>query len=65
MQITVNDELHEVHARTLGAVLDELGYGKARVATALNGFFIPANQRSAQTVEEGAVLEILAPMQGG
>ncbi|GAD25041.1 thiamine biosynthesis protein ThiS [Gluconobacter thailandicus NBRC 3257] len=65
MQITVNDELKEVHARTLGAILDELGYGKTRVATALNGFFVPATQRSLKTVDEGAVLEILAPMQGG
>mgnify|MGYP003366357407 CR=1 FL=1 len=65
MNINVNGELHEVRAQTLAAVLEELGYGCARVATALNGTFVPAGLRSSQNIREGAELEILAPMQGG
>ncbi|GBD55689.1 sulfur carrier protein ThiS [Gluconobacter wancherniae] len=65
MNINVNGEPHEVRAQTLAAVLEELGYGGARVATALNGNFVPAGLRSSQNLREGAELEILAPMQGG
>ncbi|GBR54491.1 thiamine biosynthesis protein ThiS [Neokomagataea thailandica NBRC 106555] len=65
MRITVNDEPHDVAATTLASVLEELGYGDSRVATALNGTFIPASQRDNVTLSEGAALEVLAPMQGG
>jgi len=65
MLITVNDEPHEVKGATLSGVLDELGYGTARVATAIDGLFVPASRRDSTQVADGARLEILAPMQGG
>ena len=66
MQIMVNDQHHEVTAPTLAAVLAELGYAAtARVATALDGRFVPAAQRAATALHDGARVEILAPMQGG
>jgi sulfur carrier protein len=65
MKITVNGEAHEVSATSLANVLEELGYGGAIVATALNGTFLPRSQRSAVPLREGDCLEIVAPMQGG
>ncbi|MBS4073618.1 sulfur carrier protein ThiS [Ameyamaea chiangmaiensis] len=65
MRITVNDEPRDVTGDTLSVVLDELGYGAARVATALDGLFVPVSRRATASVTDGARLEILAPMQGG
>ncbi|KAB8125145.1 sulfur carrier protein ThiS [Komagataeibacter medellinensis] len=66
MQIMVNDERRDVVAVTLAAVLTELGYATtSRVATAVDGRFVPAGQRAAMALHEGARVEILAPMQGG
>lgn len=65
MHLTVNGEIRTVHAERLDAALLELGYHGARIATALNGVFVPASQRVTQVLIEGDALEILAPMQGG
>ena len=65
MRITVNGEAREVSATTIGSVLEELGYGGAIVATALNGTFLPRSQRSEAALSEGDWLEIVAPRQGG
>ena len=42
-----------------------LGLGAARVATALNGNFLPAATRATATLKDGDALEVVAPMQGG
>ena len=65
MQIVVNGEPRSVVATTLSGVLDELGYGGARLATALDGEFVPAARRAVCRVLEGCAIEILAPRQGG
>lgn len=65
MRIIVNGEVHEVSGPTLARVLDELGYGGAVVATAVNGSFTPASTRPEVMLAEGDILEVLAPMQGG
>lgn len=65
MKIVVNDEVHEVSATTLAALIDELGYGGARIATAMNGSFVPVPLRSKTELNDGAQVEIVAPMQGG
>lgn len=65
MQIVVNDEVHEVSARTLAALIDELGYGGARIATAMDGSFVPVPYRARTVLRDGARVEIVAPMQGG
>ena len=65
MKITVNDEALEVEARTLHLALEELGYGDAAVATAVNGQFVPAGLRERRDLSDGDRVEILAPMQGG
>ena len=65
MQITINGERTEVQAETLSALLEELGYGDAKVATALNESFVPATARADATLSPGDRVEIVAPRQGG
>lgn len=65
MKIIVNGQTRETGACRLGAVLEELGYGEAVVATALNGRFVPQAARDRHELHDGDRLEILAPMQGG
>ncbi len=65
MKIIVNGQSLEVTAKLLEAVLGELGYGDARVATALNGEFVPKPARASTCLDDGDRLEVLAPMQGG
>lgn len=65
MKITVNGTETEVRAQTLAGVLDELGYGGAKVATAVNETFVPATARDATTLATGDRVEVVAPRQGG
>ncbi len=65
MQISVNGKAHEVAAATLAALLDELDYGEATVATALNRSFVRAVDRPATPLRDGDAVEILTPRQGG
>jgi len=65
MRIIHNGEPREVAAATLAAVLAELDYEGAHVATALNGEFVPAKERAATPVREGDRVEVVAPRQGG
>ena len=65
MRLEVNGDMHEVTAPTLAAALNELGWSGARVATALNGSFVPRTARAQTPLKDGDRLEVLAPMQGG
>ncbi len=65
MRLVVNGEAHEIEAASLAALLEALDYGEAKVATALNGEFVPARVRDATPVQDGDRIEILAPRQGG
>ena len=65
MKIEVNGETREVADSQLDAALAELGWGEAKVATALNGSFVPAGARGATTLSDGDQLEVLSAMQGG
>lgn len=64
MKISVNGSETEVRADTLAAVIEELGYGEARVATAVNEAFVPAAARDL-ALSPGDRVEIVAPRQGG
>jgi sulfur carrier protein len=61
----VNGESREIDATTLAQALEALDFADAKVATALNGEFVPARAREATAVKEGDRIEILAPRQGG
>ena len=65
MTLFVNGEPREVAAVSLAEVLQALDYGEAKVATALNGEFVPARARGATPVNDGDRIEIVAPRQGG
>jgi sulfur carrier protein len=65
LKITVNGERREIQGRTLAELCAALGYGDARVATALNGSFVAAKQRAATLLKEDDQVEIVAPRQGG
>jgi sulfur carrier protein len=65
MKLVVNGELQEVLAATLAEALQSLDFSEAKVATALNGEFVPARERPATALKDGDRIEIVAPRQGG
>ncbi|WP_020593788.1 sulfur carrier protein ThiS [Kiloniella laminariae] len=65
MRISLNGQPLETSAENLADLLDEQGYGSARVATALNGALAPASCRKEMVISQGDDIEIVAPMQGG
>jgi sulfur carrier protein len=66
MKIIVNGDAREVPATaSLAGALDQLGFGGAVVATALNGEYVASSARAAVMLSDGDRIEVLAPMQGG
>ncbi len=65
MKIEINGVPREIESAHLDGALTELGFAEAKVATALNGDFIPAQNRPSIQLREGDRLEVLGPMQGG
>jgi sulfur carrier protein len=65
MKIVVNGETRQVEATRLTDLLRELGFGEAKVATAINEAFVPVARRSDTRLNDGDRLEVVAPMQGG
>lgn len=65
MQIFVNGNRHDIEPATLALALNTLGYGGRKIATAVNGRFVPQAARETTRLAEGDQLEIVAPMQGG
>jgi sulfur carrier protein len=65
VKLVVNGEPRDVRAATLAEALQSLDYGEARVATALNGEFVPARARKTTPLKDGDRIEIVAPRQGG
>jgi sulfur carrier protein len=63
--VIVNGEEKTLAAPTLAAALVELGYGTARVATAVNGAFVPVAQRPDVALATGDKIEIVAAREGG
>jgi len=61
----VNGKALDVTAATLAALLAELEYEDASVATALNQNFVRRRDRGKTPLKEGDAVEILAPRQGG
>ena len=63
--VVVNGERRSTRARSLAALLVEAGYGESKVATALNGEFVPERARASAVLGDGDRIEIVAPRQGG
>lgn len=65
MKVRVNGETREVRATDLAALVEELDYGEAPVATARNQTFVRGKDRAQTRIAEGDDIEILTPRQGG
>jgi len=65
VKLVVNGVEQEIAANTLAAALAKLDYGEAKVATAVNGEFVPARKRGDTALRDGDRVEIVAPRQGG
>ncbi len=65
IDIVVNAEPLRVRGGTLADVLAQLGYGEAKVATALNGDFVPERMRASTPDSPGDRVEIVSARQGG
>lgn len=63
--IVVNGAAVTARAATLADLVAELGYGSARVATAVNGDFVAERARATHAVAAGDRIEIVSPRQGG
>lgn len=65
LKIMVNGAIQETQAETLEELCRALGYQDMKVATALNGDFVPASQRDETPLSPDDHVEIVAPRQGG
>jgi sulfur carrier protein len=65
VKITVNGQEQETQASTLAQLCRDLGYGDAKIATAVNGEFVPVAARRETVLREHDKVEIVSPRQGG
>ena len=65
MKIKLNGEDSEFTGPTLAALVEEAGLSGRKIATAVNGEFVPVPQRGETRLSDGDRVEILSPMQGG
>jgi sulfur carrier protein len=63
--LTVNGARMDVAAASMAELLIAAGYAGTRVATALNGDFVPERARAETKLKSGDRIEILTPRQGG
>jgi sulfur carrier protein len=63
--IAVNGTAVASRAETLAALVDEQGFAGIKVATAINGDFVPERQRLTTPITPGDRIEILSVRQGG
>jgi sulfur carrier protein len=65
IELVVNGLKSETAARTLAELVAECELSDARVATALNGHFVPEARRASTQLEAGDRIEIVSARQGG
>ncbi len=65
IDVVVNGKRVATAAQTLAQLVTERDLGEAKVATALNGDFVPAGRRCETELHAGDAIEIVAPRQGG
>lgn len=64
-EVIVNGRGVKTFAATLDALVAEQEFSGRRVATALNGEFIPESRRATTRLKAGDKIEIVSPRQGG
>lgn len=65
MRLEVNGQLVETDAAVLSELVVRHSGEETRVATALNGRFVPAAARASTHLAPGDKVEIVSPRQGG
>lgn len=65
MKLVVNGAPQDLSAANLAEALQSLDFGDAKIATAVNGEFVPARARGVTPLKDGDRIEIVAPRQGG
>jgi sulfur carrier protein len=65
IEIVVNGRKMQSSARTLAELIEDQSFADAKVATALNGEFVPAARRATTLLAEGDRVEIVSARQGG
>lgn len=65
MKIVINGETRDTRAKTLAELCAALDFADAKIATAVNGDFVPANARATRPLAENDRIEIVTPRQGG
>ena len=65
LHVLVNGRGQLTKARTLADLIAEIGLAKQRIATAVNGDFVPERARTGRALADGDQVEIVSPRQGG
>jgi sulfur carrier protein len=65
IELVVNGRKTDSKARTLAALVEERGLANAKVATAVNGQFVPEARRATTALDRGDRVEIVSARQGG
>ncbi len=65
IELVVNGRTIYSDARTLAALIEERSLADARVATAVNGQFVPEARRATTVLDHGDRVEIVSAHQGG
>jgi sulfur carrier protein len=65
IELVVNGRKAKSAARTLAQLVAEQGFAGAKVATALNGQFVPEARRATMALDGGDRVEIVSARQGG
>lgn len=65
MQIILNGESRNCTAKTILALISELGYVDKRIAIELNGEIVPKSQHATTSLNDGDQLEIVVAVGGG
>ena len=65
LRISLNGQPQTTGAGTLAELLVEAGLAEAKVATAVNGEFVPERARAARQLADGDQIEVVSPRQGG
>jgi sulfur carrier protein len=65
VRVVVNGEPVRMRGATLHELVIALGHGEAKIATAVNGTFVPEGRRAGHNLTEDDRVEIVSPRQGG
>ena len=65
LTVTLNGRKAATSAQTLAEFIAENGFGGSKIATAVNGEFVPERARAATRLNPGDTIEVVSARQGG